>query len=319
MKVEMVGMRIRKYWNDPKKFFSLKAAYIVAFMVHLYGAVNLITNHDDVVIRYDKYDQTYLGRWMFSFFSKLTGLVYQNNWVVVLLSVSLLALAVVLIVDIYQIKSKWAIVLLSGIMMTYPSVASWILYTFNTLCFSFGVLSAVVAVKVLAISFKRKKFAFLYVLASGGFVCMSIACYQAFVCITIAMLYTLIWKLGTKVISNRRYIYIICLSSVSLVWGYLLYTIILKIILMITGIELTTYQGMDKMGHITVTDTINSVIVAYQKFVSLYFSSAFFKYNICILINGLLFFFLLLAVLKKLNYVWNKVGGVEVYGCFYFY
>ena len=209
---------MKNYWNDSQRVFSLKVAYIIALIVHLYGAVNLITNHDDVVIRYsNNYDQTYLGRWMFVLFSRLTGIVYQNNWTVAILSASLLAVTVVMTVDIYAIKSKTSICLLAGIMLAYPSVASWMLYTFNTLCFAFGVFSAVMAVKIITIFFEKKRGGWLYSIISAIFICMSIACYQAFLCITIAMLYTLIWKQGVQAsTSNKRYVRNIFMSSVSI-------------------------------------------------------------------------------------------------------
>lgn len=163
----------------------------------------------------------------------------------------------------------------------------------------FGVLCAIIAVKFLKVYFEKKDLnLFKYIFLSSMFIGLSVSCYQAFVSITLAFLYTLIWEQGLKRdIDNIKYFRNIGVSLLSVGIGYIGYSILLKVLLLIRNIELTPYQGMNEMGHITISDTITSVGKAYKEYYNFYITNNFFKIRLAGYANIVLFIILITVLL----------------------
>ena len=336
-------LKIKEELRSLKKDFTV--TIIAFFAVHMYCFTNIITNHDDVAIRYyDNYDQTYLGRWLLYYINKITFYTLNTNWSVGVLSSILFAAGIVLIIKIMGLKNRFSKYTAILVMVSFPSVASWNLYTWMTLGFSTGFLLAVTAAYILQCIFplQKKIFTILGIAISSIMLSLSLGCYQAFVCI----FFVLIWYLVLSELLSSTYKWknlprYVCYSIISFIIAFISYSLTLSIVLKSKNIALTDYQGIAAMGKVSLWNTIESIQMAYSEFIDFYlygYGISFLKMINMVVLAG----FILLALYECYHCnrrIWEKgiivllilimpviinsicimtQGNSEIYSCMYF-
>lgn len=246
--------------NLSKSFkLSFFSASLLGLITHIYIFTNLLLNHDSCWRIYYDNEHTYLGRWAVKWFSDIST-QFQTPVVIGIISILVLALTAALTVEILEITNKFVVIFASGFIVTFPSVTCILSYLWTADAFFISLLLNTLAVYCV------KKYRYGWIIS---IMLCTIACgiYQAFICYTIGLLLMdCIQKLlkgesVNKILTTGvKYIAVIITSLI-------IYYIVVKLALIIKGIELSSYQGISSMSLGNIKEFILQIPVAYQKYI----------------------------------------------------
>lgn len=246
---------------------SMISTFLWGILAHGIMLFNKISFHDDAGLFY--IGGTYpLGRWMLGVLESISEWFWGNttcslplfNGVV---SLMFIALAVAILVELFEVEKNMSIIALSGIMTVFPAVASTFGFMFTAPYYFLGTLFGVFGA---ALSCKAKKW-YIYLF---GIVLMgcSVGVYQANipVCICIVLFYA-VKEMGEKQKADwREFITLGGRSVISCVGFISVYFGCNQIALMVSGSHLSNYQGINDMGQVSVKTYLKRVLVAYKDF-----------------------------------------------------
>lgn len=221
------------------------SALIIGLLVHMPIMLSDIPNHDGLASMYFDQNMITSGRWFLTIACGFSS-YYTLPWLIGVLAVFFLALTSVCLTQFLELHKTYEIVLVSGLLVTFPAAASSFAYVFTMDGYMLGLLLAVLAVLVT----KTYRFGFL-----GGAVCLafSLGTYQAYLPFAALLsIYGILMiamepigeenhSLRGKVKRGLNYLYMGAL-------GALLYYIILQALLKIQGKVLGDYQGINGMA-----------------------------------------------------------------------
>lgn len=293
------------YAHKYKMLFMM--SFIAFFVVHMYFCTNFVTNHDDIGERYHLgYNQTASGRWLLPVINKITFFSLNSSWVIGILTAVILSLGIVVLIDVFEIKGKFSLFMISCVLISYPIVSSWMLYAWMAVGFVFGLTMSIIALKLIKIGFDLPLshiIGHLAIISCASIsICLSLGCYQAFICIYIATVWWLLMQQSLmEKYSTKQYIKNLIYSLLPFLLGYIIYNIILNYKLVSGGMSLTSYQGISESLNITTSSIIEGIQLAYSKFFLYYLTDEFFVFRIIKYIN-----------LAMLIFVTFKIGKVIV-------
>lgn len=234
------------------------SAMVSGFVVHLFVFSNLIINHDGAVSIRSANDHLTSGRWALSFFSRFSG-IYELPVVLAFLTVFALACTAALTVQVLEIKEPIGILLVSGFLVSFPSVACIFPYLYTADAYFFALLLNAAG----AWAAKRWRFGWI---PAAACLALSLGIYQAFICYGVGLLlFDCIFalyhnqKIGDVCRRGVRYLLAIALSLAA-------YRVILAVRLAQAGLELSSYRGMDGAINSGVMDYLRAVPNAYLEF-----------------------------------------------------
>lgn len=292
------GIQLQNLWKRTSEPFrtAFWSACMLGVITHIYVFTNLILNHDSVggVFHLNEYLKN--ARWSLGFLSKLsTG--FQIPVVTILIAICMLAFTSALTVEILKITNKVMIILTSAFLVTFPAVACIFSYMFTADAYFISLFLSALSVYLT----KRYHWGWLMAII----VCaISLGGYQSFVCYAIGLfLIDCILQLFTDrslkeiIWTGLRYIAIILASLV-------LYYLLLELFLGLTGTQLNTYQGLDKINPLAFNSFLKEIPRAYRIFIQ-YFTEPYYTFGfyqtvqkLCLLLSlGALIY---LAVVHKL-------------------
>ena len=164
--------------NEKLCFFS---ALFFGFFTHTYMLTHKLPNGDDSVNFQGVGVASELGRWFLPRLNVVT-VKESNPWFNGILTLVLISLACVVIFKTLNLQRKMSAVLVSAIVMTFPSLASTMSYMFTMDLYAFGLLLA-----VLSAYLATRKNKWLLLPACVCLIC-SMGLYQAYICFTITLL-----------------------------------------------------------------------------------------------------------------------------------
>lgn len=289
-----------------------KAAFftvlILGFISHVHiFSVNYIF-HDSTIL--DGLGATYSsGRWALGFChdiaQRLLG-TYQLPFINGFISLLFIALSVLLLVNALEIKSVICAVFVGAAVVSFPSVASHFAFMFTAPAYFLSMLLGTAAVALA----NKKATGFSFV-AGASLTAFSIGIYQAYLSFAISFALVIVIVYGLREQADFSAMLKKGLFFVSmLICGLLLYLLINKAVLAIKGIELTTYQGLDRIGRIDFALVPNAVLRSYSELLEPKWTgiiTSFFekRVTLIIVILGSLLFLRLLRMSKA--GAWAKV------------
>lgn len=231
---QMGRQRIKPKWKT-----AFLSAFFLGLLIHLPILLSDIPNHDGLDSIYFDQNMITSGRWFLTVACGASS-YYTVPWVIGLLGLFFLGLTSVCLTELFQVEKLWAVVVISGLLVSFPALASTFAYVFTLDGYMFAMFLAVLAVLLT----QKRKWGFL-----PGAVCLafSLGTYQAY--IAFAMLLSLaccvmICAEDGKIVDKVKRI-------ASFLWmgliGMTLYLAILKVLLWIQGEELAGYQGINGM------------------------------------------------------------------------
>ncbi len=287
-----IKSHIKQEWKT-----AFVSAVLFGLLIHMPILLSDIPNHDGLDSIYFDQNMITSGRWFLTIACGFSS-YYTLPWVIGLIAIFNLALAGVALTEFLEVKSKGCIVLISGLLVSFPAVASTFAYVFTMDGYMLALFLAILSVLLTA----RFKWGFL-----GGMVCLalSMGTYQAYLPFAVLLSIYGILMLAMsempfkeKLQRGARYLYMGALGSV-------LYYVVLQLLLRLQGKTLDDYQGINGMGSIGEKGLFSILKSMYHDFFAFTLKGNVLFHNIfsiiaLILLAGLtLFTFIRLIVLKK--------------------
>lgn len=312
------ALHIIKNKVKPQWKLAFCATLVIGILTHTMIFINDIPNHDGLASMYFDQNMITSGRWFLTIATGISS-YFTLPWLIGLLSLLFLGLTAVVLIELLEIKCSVTIVAISGLLVTFPALASTFSYLFTADGYMLALFLATIAVYLT----KRYKSGFII----GG-ICLafSLGIYQAY--LSFAMLLCLYQVFVIALLDEKkiekikkivRFIYMGVIGG-SLYYG------ILQLLLWIQGVELSSYQGIngiDTSGMVTtVANTENVWIKVYHDFLGFFFkgnvifNNSFSAVSMILIVVSVIVVLLMLVTKKKL---WKSpyfyimgLGGIVV-------
>ncbi len=249
---------IKKEWK-----IAFLATLVLGLFIHMPVLVSDIPNHDGLDSMYFNQNMITSGRWFLMIACGFSSF-YNLPWLIGVFGILILSMTAVILTELLEIRSTPLIILISGLLVSFPALTSTFAYVFTLDGYMIGMLLAVLAVLVVG----KHPRGFLW-----GAICLafSMGTYQAYLPFAILLcIYQIIviaigeGNIKQKIKNGLNYLYMGAIGTV-------LYYVILQVLLKMQGKELDTYQGINSMenaGGINVESILASVVSMYKDFVS---------------------------------------------------
>jgi len=253
-----VARRIRAYVTqaDKRAFFS---SILCSLFGYLYFGLNMLPNHDGILNFYFTDGATFTsGRWAQAALSSMSAL--YTPWLLVVVGYLAVAIATVYLVRIFRIQRFLPIFAVAAVLSLNPTMVSQVLYTYTLDGFFIAMLLCVLAVYFT----ERYRFG-----VWGGIILLAVAMgeYQAFLCYAIAIFAVrLLQRIMQNQMTNRELIGYVLKYAALLFGGLACYLMINRVVLGLLHLSMSGYQGMNKMGQISLIEILKGVRSAYRAF-----------------------------------------------------
>lgn len=246
--------KIKSEWK-----VAFLATFLLGVLVHMPIMLSDIPNHDGLDSMYFDQNMITSGRWFLTVACGFSS-YFTLPWLIGLLGIVFLAVASVAVTEILELRSRAVIALTGGILVAFPALASTFAYVFTLDGYMMGLLFAVLAVLVT----KKYKKGFL-----GGAVLLafSMGVYQAYLPFAILLSVYAILMHFLEEHSFREKVKNVCSYLGMGVLGAVLYYVILRVLLLIQGKELASYQGISDMGNVAGLDLVSTFKTIFGDFV----------------------------------------------------
>ena len=284
--LHLLKKHIKKEW-----LFAFLSAFCMGLLVHLFRFTNHLLTWDSVYNFHDSQNTIHLGRCFLTLACGI-GSYYDLQWINGLLSLIYLSLVCVCLAELFSLRKKISIFLVSALTVCFPSVASTFAYMYTADGYFLAMLFMTLAVLLTV----RKKYGFLpaiFLIAFGY------GSYQAY--ISYAVMLVLTWtliQLFTKASAEKS-----VFKEILPHWGRFLlmgvcgtivYLLCYKLLAAFEKIPASDYNGIATMSLPNLPRLLQAGKDCLIDF-AYFFFGPLDKFNFYKLSNGLLF--LLLFVL----------------------
>ncbi len=244
---------IKKEWK-----IAFVTVLVLGLCVHMPMMMRDIPNHDGLDSMHFDQNMITSGRWFLAVACGISS-YYTLPWLIGLLSVLYLGLAAAALVEFLNVKSVGAIVVISGLLVSFPTLASTFAYVFTMDGYMLAVFLAILSVLLT----KKYKWGFV---GGGIALAFSMGIYQSYLAFAVLLsIYGILMiameqgGVKEKLCRSLKYLYMGVLG----VGGYY---IILQVLLKIQGKELASYQGINGMGTVESAGIVGTVKKMYTDF-----------------------------------------------------
>lgn len=238
IKIGKYTVEIQEQWKN-----GFIATWIFGMLAHAYRFFNFLPTWDSMFNFKGVGATNYLGRCFLGFFGAISS-EYDLSWVNGFLSLFYISITVVLLIDMFQIKSRLGSTLLAALIVTFPAITGTFAYMFTAdpymMAFLLGVLGVYITWKC------EWKYGIV-----PGLVCigLSMGTYQAYISVVLMVVVLLV--LMDLVVEGKTFkeMFFADWKYLAIViGGAVFYKIVSSIINAYYGIVLTGYQGIDSVG-----------------------------------------------------------------------
>lgn len=233
------------------------STFLFGLLAYGFAFTNKLINHDEAGALFTKGATVSSGRWGLGALDTIFP-NYSMPWIYGILTILIMALAVCLLVHMFRVKNKLLQVLLSGCIVSFPSLIGLFGYMFTSTSFA---LSFLLAAASAAMVRNLRKW---WILPALGCLVFSLSIYQAYISVAagllvLALIQQLLEEENPGKVLQRGILYV-----VFLVTALGLYYLGTQVILKITGVEMNGYAS----GKIifSLSSVINGAVLAYVNF-----------------------------------------------------
>lgn len=242
----------------------LIASGLFGALAHGFAFTNKLVNHDEVASLFLKGATVESGRWGLGLLDSILP-NYSMPWIYGIMSIALLAVAVVLMCDVFAIRSRLGRVLLAGLVVTFPSLTGTFGYMFTSSAYAISFLLAVGAVWLLT-----RECPWLQIAALCAMIA-SLSIYQSYIAIAAALLVLVLLRqllAGEKLqkLLVRGVLYVLFLAA-----SLGLYYAATQVVLRITGVRMGQYASSSVTFRLA--DIPARIGLAYSMFMSFFTKS----------------------------------------------
>lgn len=240
-------------------FFS---TIVFSLLIHFSVYVTPLFSHDSIMIH-----QQLFGTWSDRFFANFIYLLYdglQVSWPIALLTMTLFGVSTALLAAILDIRKTGPVVLLSGIVVAFPTVISIHCHLFAAPAFAFALMSACLAVLLL----ERWKRGWIAAIPLFILCCFT---YSAYITLAASlMLLCLLRRIcrqneTTRTVLLRGLLYFGVLAVSAGVY-YLVWQLGVKL----TGQVVSSYRSKDMVGLFGLPEVLQAIGSAYRSVIEFF-------------------------------------------------
>ena len=262
----MPGDTLRKLFRSilPQWKICFFSAITIGLLAHLYKITNWLPNWDSLVFRYDSQNMVSLGRWFLPVicsFSSFYDLPFLNG----ILAILFHALGAVLVCKILKVEKPISAFLIGGVIVSFPTVTSVMMYNYVVDAYGFAFLLSVLAALLLTDEKPRP-------IGASVLIALSAGIYQAYITVTIMLI---LLKLIDEIIYHdagfRPILKRSLISLLSGILGVVLYAVTLVLALRITDAELLEYQGISSTASLSGFNLAASLYTVKETFTNCFF------------------------------------------------
>lgn len=234
---------------------------ILGVLIHMPMMLRDIPNHDGLDSMHFDQNMIVSGRWFLSVACGISS-YYTLPWLIGLLAMVYLGLTAVLLVDFLEVEDTISVVLISGLLVSFPTLSSTFAYVFTMDGYMLAVFLAVLAVWLT----KKKRLGFV---PGSVSLALSMGIYQAYLPIAILLCIYGILMLAMEKGDIREKFYNILHYLYMGILGSIGYYVVLQIMLKIQKTEIGTYQegnNLGLLGGAGLIDTLKNIYVDFFSF-----------------------------------------------------
>ncbi|MGN1147787.1 MAG: glucosyltransferase domain-containing protein [Lachnospiraceae bacterium] len=236
------------------------SAVLLGLLIHMPILVRDIPNHDGLDSMYFDQNMITSGRWFLTVACGISS-YFTLPWLIGLLAFFYLGITAALLVEFLEIRNKGTAVLISGLLVAFPALASTFAYVFTLDGYMLALLLAVLA-PLLTKKYERG------FIAGGIVLAFSMGTYQSYLSFAmllaiygVVMLFLTEQDLKKKIKGLLHYLYMGVI-------GVALYYILLQVLLKLQGKVLASYQGINGMGEVAGRSLLAGIKGLYGDFVT---------------------------------------------------
>lgn len=225
---------MRKEWKT-----AFGTIFVLGLLIHFPVMVGDYPNHDGLASMYFDQNMITSGRWFLTVACGFSS-YFALPWVTGLFSLVFLGIGGVALIEFLEIKNGPGIILISGLLVSFPALASTYAYLYTADGYSLAL-----CLVFLALAFTKKR---AWGFVPGGLcLAFSMGTYQSYLPFAILLsIYGCLMVLLEENTVKRKAGNILHYLYMGLI-GVGLYYLVLQILLKIQGKELDTYQGINGM------------------------------------------------------------------------
>ncbi len=257
----------------PPVRWTFALTILAGILTHFYNMSNKFFNYFEMGNIFSKMpfwqgDTVALGRWFMpvatNLFTSFSMPVFNT-----LISLLYVALSAALIVDLLEIRSRVYGVLFGIVFVTFPGLTCVFSYGVNCDEITLALLLSIASAYV----FYKWKFGFLW---GAVFLCFSLGAYQPYMSATIGVIYMMLFLKAFREKNDwKSFLAQACRAAGMLALGFILYYAVLKLAVMVTGVSLSDYHGVDSMTSFTPKGLAKGLVYTYGYFLSYFFTTSY--------------------------------------------
>lgn len=275
--------------------WSISASLTAGLLAYMYVFTNKLLNLDEIAGLFTKGSTISSGRWALW----LSSLVFPDAsmpWINGILSLLMLSLAACLIISLFEIRSVAVQMLLSALFVVFPSQIVTFSYMFTAPPYALALLLAVASVYL---TFRGGKLA---VAVGCLFLALSLGIYQAYIAMAAALYVVYLIKLLLDGADCAAVVKKGFASLAALLFGLLLYALINKLVMTLSGTAYNDYAGASFQTDLP--SILSGLRVAYTAFLGYFYRGYYYLvptdfskllHILCLVVTGAV---LLLHVLR---------------------
>ena len=290
-----IHQKLKNWYEGLSK--NIKIAFIstiiIGLICHIYMMTNKWVNLDDIVQLVDNMDRTTSGRWFLQFPAAISS-EFSIPWLNGFLTIVYTAVMSCLVISMFEIKSKINTILISGILVTFPTLGSLMPFMNSQDAYQFGAMLAGLA----AFFIIKYKNGFIF---SSILLTLSLGIYQTYLGYAggLIVLYVIV-ELFKENNNFKKMIILLCKTAISFTVALAIYLIISRGIF---GHLLVDYKGIDTMGSLPL-NKIHTIIFSAYKGMFNFFIGKEFNYHFIFM--PYLFIFAFILTIYLLIYIVKK-------------
>lgn len=244
---------LRKKWGELIVF-----GLIFGVVTHGMILFNDLPNGDGLLSNYYTFQRTITsGRWLLGIACLISG-PFTVPVINGIISIILVTMSAILIIDLFNVNQKINQVFIVALMVSFPTLASGLLYMFTVDGYMISLFLSIFAIWIL----HRSKIKIVGELVSIVCIAGSMGIYQAYISVTMTIC---ILNCILLILKNEKKVLKIIIEYLTCgILGAILYFVLLKVILGITGLKLVEYQGIvGAATPLTISEMLLRIKVIY--------------------------------------------------------
>lgn len=281
------------------------AVYLTGVLTHLYMFTNKFFNYFELGnifadMSFFQGDTIAQGRWFIPIGSNLFTM-YSTPVVNGLLSLLYMTLTALMIGDVIKLRGSLYRYIFGAAFVTFPGYACILSYGVNADAISMAAFLCTLGGWL----HLRLKGPWAYVLSAVS-IAPGLAIYQTYLCLPIVMVYgVLLFSALSERLELKPFAIRVLKAVIMLGLGFALYYIILKLSVVVTGVSLTDYHGVDSMTSFTPKGIAKGLVFSYLYFLRYFFTTEYIYSSFLVVLNivGAVVFTILLAGAARARYL----------------